>query len=105
MINANFSPDLIVVGSNTPTIILDIENEKIIGVKPPLREAEKISKTKNIGILGTKSAIKSKELSKFIKKLDLNLETKIHKIDGSDLVELVESGKFLTNKLFCQNSY
>lgn len=102
VIESNFSPDLIVVGSNTPTIILDIENEKIIGVKPPLKEAEKISKTKNIGILGTESAIQSKELSKFIKEADLNLEVNIHKINGSDLVELVESGKFLTNKLFCQ---
>ena len=102
MINTNFSPDLIVVGSNTPTIILDVEDEKIIGVKPPLKEAEKISKTKNIGILGTKSMIQSKELSEFVKKSDLGLEIKIHKINGSNLVELVESGKFLTSKLFCQ---
>ncbi len=102
VINANFSPDLMVVGSNTPTIILDIESEKVIGVKPPLKEAKKISKTKNIGILGTESAIQSKELSKFIKESDLGLGIKIHKINGSALVELVESGKFLTDKLLCQ---
>ena len=102
MIKDNFSPDLIVIGSNTPTIMLDIENENIIGVKPPLNEAIKISKTKNIGILGTESAINSKELSRFIKNLNLNSEIKIHKINGSPLVELVESGKFLTNKLLCK---
>lgn len=102
MIKDNFSPDLIVIGSNTPTIMLDIENENIIGVKPPLNEAVRISKTKNIGILGTESAIDSKELSKFIKNLNLNSEIKIHKINGSSLVELVESGKFLTNKSFCK---
>lgn len=102
MIKDNFSPDLIVIGSNTPTIMLDIENENIIGVKPPLNEAIKISKTKNIGILGTESAINSKELSRFIKNLNLNSEIKIHKINGSSLVELVESGKFLTNKLLCK---
>ena len=102
MIKDNFSPDLIVIGSNTPTIMLDIEDENIIGVKPPLNEAVRSSKTKNIGILGTKSAIDSKELSRFIKNSNLNSEIKIHKINGSSLVELVESGKFLTNKSFCK---
>ncbi|MGI9566100.1 MAG: glutamate racemase [Nitrosopumilus sp.] len=101
-IKKDFAPDLIVVGSNTPTIMLDIEEEKIIGVKPPLKEAEKDSKTKEIGILGTKSAVCSRELSKFIKNSNLNSETTVHKINGSSLVELVESGKFLTNKFFCK---
>ncbi|MDH3204165.1 MAG: aspartate/glutamate racemase family protein [Nitrosopumilus sp.] len=98
----SFAPDLIVVGSNTPTIMLDIEDENIIGVRPPLYEAKKISKTKNIGILGTKSTINSKELSRFIKNSNFNSEIKIHKINGSSLVELVESGKFLTNKSLCK---
>ena len=102
-IRKNFAPDLIVIGSNTPTIMLDVECENIIGVKPPLSKAQKLSKTKNIGILGTKSAIQSKELSKFIIDSRLNQEIKIHKINGSSLVELVESGTFLTNKLVCQN--
>ncbi|MDH3501249.1 MAG: aspartate/glutamate racemase family protein [Nitrosopumilus sp.] len=102
MLRNNFSPDLIVVGSNTPTIVLDIENENIIGVKPPLKEAQKISKTKNIGILGTESAIRSRGLSKFIKNSNLNHKTKVHKICGTDLVELVESGKFFTKKSLCK---
>ncbi len=34
-----FNPDIIVVGSNTPSLLLDIEKKnKIIGVFPPLRE-------------------------------------------------------------------
>ena len=98
----SFTPDLIVVGSNTPTIMLDIESEDVVGVKPPLHEAKKISKTKNIGILGTKSAIYSKELSRFIKNSNLDSKIKIHKINGSSLVELVESGKFLKNKSLCK---
>ena len=53
MIKENFCPDLIVVGSNTPTILLDLETQKIIGVKPPLKEAARITRTGNIGILGT----------------------------------------------------
>ena len=102
-IKENFAPAFIVIGSNTPTIMLNVECEDIIGVKPPLSEAQKLSKTKNIGILGTKSAIQSKELSKFIIDSRLNQEIKIYKINGSPLVELVESGTFLTNKLVCQN--
>lgn len=101
-IKEEFEPDIIVIGSNTPTIMLGIEEKNIIGVKPPLREAEKFSKTKNIAILGTKAAIQSKELSKFIGDSNLNQETKIHKINGSSLIDLVESGKFLTNKFMCK---
>ena len=102
MIKDNFSPEFIVLSSNTPTIMLDIKDKDVIGVKPPLSEAGKYSKTKNIGILGTKSAIESKELSKFIRESDHNQETKIHKINGSSLVEIVESGRFLTNKVACK---
>ena len=102
LIKNNFNPDLIVVGSNTPTIILDIEDKKIIGVKPPIKEAEIISKTKNVGILGTKATIQSKELSEYIKNSNLHFRTKVYKINGSSLVDLVESGKFLTDKNYCK---
>jgi glutamate racemase len=102
MIKDTFSPDLIIMGSNTPTVRLNLEDDDIIGVKPPLKETEKITKTKNIGILGTRSAVQSKELSKLIKNSNLDPRIKIHRINGSSLVELVESGKFLTNKTFCK---
>ena len=102
LIKNNFNPDLIVVGSNTPTIILDIGDKKTIGVKPPLKEAEKISKTKNVGILGTKATIQSKELAEFIKNSHLHYGTKVHKINASSLVDLVESGKFLKDKNHCK---
>ncbi|QUC64523.1 aspartate/glutamate racemase family protein [Nitrosopumilus sp. K4] len=102
VLNEKFSPDLIVIGSNTPTVILDIDDEQVIGIRPPIREAEKISKTKNIGVLATQATINSRELSSYIKNSKLNSSTKIHKINGSKLVELVESGMFLTDKLFCK---
>lgn len=101
MLKEKFLPDLIVVGSNTPTIVLKIRDKRdLIGVRPPIREAQKISKTKNIGILGTQSIIQSKELSSYIRK-EKKSKIMIHKINGSELVELVESGKFLTNKSLC----
>lgn len=100
ILKERFMPDLIVVGSNTPTLMLNIENEDVIGVKPPVEEAIKISKTKNIGILATESAIKSQGIKKFLDNFDSKII--IHKINGSDLVELVESGKFLEQKSICR---
>lgn len=97
-----FSPDVIVMASNTPSLILNLPNSKVIGIKPPLREAIKISKSKKIGILGTKSAIRSKGLSKYIQENNFLNSFKFIKIDGSELVDLVESAKFLTNKKFCK---
>lgn len=94
----NFSPDLIIMASNTPSLMVKIQNKKIIKVYPPLREAMNLSKTKNIVLLGTKTAIASKSLSVYIKKFNFSKEKKIHKINASLLVNLVESNKFITNK-------
>ena len=90
------------MASNTPSLMLSLPTNKVIGVKPPLNEAHKISKSKRIGILGTKSAIKSKGLSKYIKGEKFSNSYKIFKINGSELVYLVESGKFITNKQYCK---
>ncbi len=100
-LQAQFSPDVLVMASNTPSLMLNLSNNKVIGVKPPLKEAHKISKSKRIGILGTKSAIKSKGLSNYIKGKNFLKSYKIFKINGSELVDLVESGKFITNKQYC----
>ena len=97
-----FSPDIIVVASNTPSLMLDLATRKIIDVKPPLKIAQKISKTKHVGILATNSAIKSKGLTQHIKQINISKTFKIFKIDASELVELVESGKFFTDKKYCK---
>jgi len=103
MLKNKFNPDLIIVGSNTPTLLLDkVFTANIIGVLPPLKEASKISKTKNIAILATSSVTKSKELSNYINKNHLSKKINIKKVNASPLIELVESGKFITNKKFCQ---
>ncbi|WP_299291978.1 glutamate racemase [Nitrosopumilus sp.] len=98
----NFCPDLIVIASNTPSLVLNISKPNMVTVKPPLLEAKKISKTKNIGILATKSTIVSKGLSNYIHKNNLPNSYRIHKINGSNLVNLVENGKFLTNYDHCR---
>ena len=102
LLEKEFAPEIIVVASNTPSLMLDLSTQKIIDVKPPLEIAKKITKTKQIGILATKSAINSKGLSEYIRKNNFSKSFKIFKINGSNLVDLVESGKFLTNKKYCR---
>ena len=91
ILDKEFSPSLIVIASNTPSLMLNLSSKKIIDVKPPLKDALKKSKTKQIGILATKSAINSKGLTKYIKENNFPKNFKIFKINGSDLVRLIES--------------
>ena len=102
LMQEKFSPDIIVVASNTPSLLLNLETRKIIDVKPPLKYAQKISKSKQIAILATKAAIKSKDLTHYIKKNKFPKSFRIFKINSSNLVELIESGKFLTDKKYCK---
>ena len=68
----------------------------VITVLPPL---EKIQKAGNVAILTTEIVAKSKELDNYISQFsDLR---NISKINCSELVELVESGKFLTHERDC----
>ena len=102
LLQDRFTPDIIVVASNTPSLMLNLATRKIIDVKPPLKYAQRISKSKQIVILATKAAIKSKGLTQYIKKNNFPKSFRVFKINGSDLIELVESGKFLTDKKYCK---
>lgn len=95
----NFFPDVIVIGSNTPSLLLGIKNTKEIGVLPPLTEASKMTRTKSIGILATKSVVTSKALSYYIKQT-VPKNIRVWKINASPLVDLVESGKFISQRKF-----
>ena len=98
-----FKPDLIVVGSNTPSLLLDkiiLNDGTVIGVFPPLLVAQQLTKTNSIAILATSAVVQSVALKSFIKKNLIN-NVKILKIDSSELIDLVESGKFIHNKNFC----
>jgi glutamate racemase len=102
ILHEKFNPDIIVIASNTPSIMLNLATKKIIDVKPPLKDAQKKSKTKQVAILTTNSAVRSKGLARYIKQYHSPKKIKILKINGSDLVELVESGKFHTDKKYCK---
>lgn len=104
LLKTNFNPVLIVVGSNTPTLLLKKikRSPNLIGVFPPLKEAARISKTNKIAILGSKLLVKSKELSRYIELCNLPETNKVFKINVSSLITLVEDGKFISNKQICR---
>ena len=102
MLEEKFMPDIIVVASNTPSLMLNLQTGKIIDVKPPLKLAQKKSKSKKIGILATKASVNSKGLVNYVKESNIPKAYKIFKINGSNLVDLVESGKFLNKKNYCK---
>ncbi len=64
--------------------------------------AKQKTKSKKIGILATKSSVKSKGLVNYVKENNFPDSYKIFKINGSDLVDLVETGKFLSNENYCK---
>ena len=109
LLEEKFSPDYIIMASNTPTLLLDYSriSRKLAGIYPPLSDAVKISRTRNIAILGTRSVIQSESISEFMTstmgEVDEANNIVFHKIDCSVLVELVESGKFLTDEEYCKN--
>lgn len=97
-----FEPDLIVIASNTPSLLLNPEMQpRVLGVYPPLKDAAKKTRTKAIAILATRSVVESKELQNYIKQ-QVPIGIKVIKIDASPLVDLVESGKFISKKEFCK---
>lgn len=99
-ISEKFNPDIIVLASNTPSLLFRNElPENIITVLPPL---EKVEKASNVAILATQIVTESKELDNFLKQFR---ELKdVLKINCSELVELVENGKFLTNEKICMKT-
>jgi len=99
-VSDKFEPDVIVLASNTPSLLFrDKLPKNVITVLPPL---EKVQKASNVAILATQIVVESKELDDFIKQFR-ELED-VLKINCSELVELVENGKFLTNEKICMKT-
>ena len=98
-ISVRFEPDLIVLASNTPSLLFgDRLSKNVITVMPPL---QKIQKARNVAILATQIVAKSNELDNYINQFKLDDVTKIN---CSELVELVESGQFLKNEKHCMKT-
>lgn len=98
-----FSPEIIVVGSNTPSLLFPdlFSSRNIFGVFPPLSYAQKKTKTKSIAILATTATINSKKTSRYIKN-NISKSISVTKIDATKLIDLVESAKFIHNKKYSE---
>lgn len=101
-IRDTFRPDLVVVGSNTPTLLLNIEDDTTLGVWPPLAEAARLTKTGQIAVLATHSVVHGDALLRFIDSINLPESISVCGIDASELVHYVESGLFLTQPYRCR---
>ena len=89
-IRRRFRPDIVVMASNTPTLLLG-EPRGVIGVYPPVREAARLSRTGSIAVLTTGSAARSRALGAYVRRCGLP-HLRIHKLDCSDLVDAAQSG-------------
>lgn len=97
-----YKPKLTVIASNTPSIaILDqirrMVNVPLIGIRPPLKEACRLTKKKHIGIMATKLTINSKELENQIKR-EVPQKILVTKFNASPIIELIEKGIHISNE-------
>jgi len=95
LLEEKFEPDLIVIGSNTPSLLVEINKKNIVKVLPPIKKAAKISMTGNVAILATLAVVRSKKLTEYVRKSRLPKHVNLKRIDATQLVRLVEDGKFL----------
>ena len=103
VLKKRFDPDLIVIGSNTPSILLKniLKKSKVLGVLPPLKEAVENTRSCSIAILATKSVAESKSLKNYVRN-NVPPSSKVITINASPLVELVESIRFVNDKKICE---
>ena len=102
IISKEFNPDLIVLASNTPSLLLRDKLPKgIINVLPPLEKISASKKSHNIAILATESVVQGPEIDDYIKETIKSRKHRIVKINSSSLVNLVETGKFIDKPEYC----
>lgn len=97
----DYDPEAIVLASNAPSIMVldEVKGDcpvPIYGVAPPLEEALARSRSGMVGIMGVRSLIESVELPGFVRDR-IPDPAKVALIEASAMVELVESGAFLSD--------
>lgn len=98
---SEYEPQAIVVASNAPSIMVLDELKHacslpVYGVSPPLGEAIARSRSGRVGIMGVRSLIESAELARFVREC-ADDPASVALINASPMVELVESGAFLSD--------
>ena len=104
MLEEKFKPDLIVIGSNTPSLLVEINKKNTVKVLPPIKKAVRISMTGNVAILATHAVVRSRKLSEYVRKSKLPKHVNLKRIDATQLVRLVEEVKFLDNQKLCEKT-
>jgi glutamate racemase len=98
-----YKPKLVVVASNTPSVqVLDevrrrITDISVIGVRPPLKEAARLTKKKHIGIMATEGMIRSREFENQIRR-EVPQHILVTKFNASPIIDLIEQGVHLENE-------
>jgi glutamate racemase len=98
-----FKPKLVVVASNTPSVqVLDevrrtVTDVPILGVRPPLKEASRLTKKKHIGIMASQGTIKSRELENQIRR-EVPQHILVTKFNASSIIEMIEHGVHLDSE-------
>ena len=98
-----YKPKLVVVASNTPSVqVLEdvrrtITDISIIGVRPPLKEAVRLTKKKHIGIMATEGMIRSREFENQIRR-EVPQHILVTRFNASPIIELIEHGVHLENE-------
>ncbi|MEV4238383.1 Asp/Glu racemase [Nocardia sp. NPDC049737] len=96
---AGYEPSAILLASNAPSVtILDELRSPvpIFGVRPPVREA--LAVADEVAVLGVRSLVQSPEMREFLSVQAGSAADRVHAVNASPLVELVESGEFLFNR-------
>ena len=101
-LDQQFHPDLIVIGSNTPSLLVETNKKNIVKVLPPIKNASRLSTTGNIAILATRATVESKQLSEYLRKSNIPKHVRVKKIDASRLINLVENTKFISDQKLCE---
>ncbi len=98
-----FGPDLTVVGSNTPSLLLPdvVRGPGMMGVLPPLERAAAASPSGAVAVLASSSVARGPELRRLAAGLPLRPGTRIVPVDASPLIGAVESGAFLDDQAGC----
>ena len=95
-----FGPAAVLVASNAPSItvlddLLNVIAPPIFGVRPPIVAALEVAGGKDVAVLGVRSMVESPELRSYADAQAGTARARVHLVDASPLVDLVESGAFL----------
>ena len=104
LLRDRFRPDVVVVGSITPTLLLPdlfAGAGAAVGVAPPLRRAAQATRTGHVGVLATRSVVGHCRIGEAAAGPGVPAGVRLHPIDASPLVDLVESGAFLDDDDEC----